>query len=95
MAATVEKGFQESPVERTPGTDLKSRLTDHLSVQRKPGELLKITQVGPRTFRVNWMSPSTVTSDAMVMRTYKMTKSQFLLVEELGGELVITDKTVR
>lgn len=94
MAATVEKKRpNQPPAELSVGTDTKSRLLAFLNAGRKPGQVLKVTQVSKKHFRVNWMAPTTVAGEALVMRTWRMEKSQFLLVEDLNGELVITDQT--
>ena len=94
MATTLEPlPPNETPVESVPGASLKARLTDLLMAQRAPGQIVKVTQVSGHFFRVNWMSPATVTGDATVLRTYRMTKSQFVRVDEKNGELVLTDQT--
>ena len=94
MATTLDPlSPNEAPVETVPGASLKARLTDSLMAKRLPGQIVKVTQVSGHHFRVNWMSPATVTGDATVLRTYHMTKSQFVRVDEQNGELVVTDQT--
>lgn len=94
MATTLEPlPPNEAPVENVPGATLKARLTDLLMSRRTPGQLVRVTQVSGHHFRVNWMSPATITGDATVLRTYQMTKSQFVRVDDLNGELVVTDQT--
>jgi hypothetical protein len=96
MAATVESPTPPpSPLDAAAGNNLKARLTDRLMSQRTLGQLVKVAQVSKNHFRVNWLTPVEVPADAIALRTYKMTRSQFLRVDELNGELVITDQTHR
>ncbi|HVT79277.1 MAG TPA: hypothetical protein VHM90_01360 [Phycisphaerae bacterium] len=89
MAAMIEK------LERTAASsgagELKQRLVEHLDVIKRPNDLVRVTQVSSRHFRVNTLSPRQ-DADA-VMQTYHIVKSQFLHVEDRAGELVITDQT--
>ena len=52
---------------------------------------MRVTQVTNHHFRVNTLSPFHPAD--RVMETYRITKSQFLLVEDRLGELVINDQT--
>jgi len=89
MAAAIAKPEQvPSP---SVGGELKQRLIDHLDVIKRPNDLVRVTQVSSRHFRVNTLSPRQ-DADA-VMQTYHIVKSQFLHVEDKAGELVITDQT--
>jgi hypothetical protein len=74
-------------------TDLKRRLVEHMDITKRPNDIVRVTQVTNHHFRVNTLSP--VTADDGVMRTYRITKSQFLHVENKLGELVISDQTRR
>lgn len=93
MAATTAQRSSETPQAVDAGAGLKNRLVEQLNSQRKPGQVLKVSQVSKNHFRVNWLTPAVVQGEASVMNTYRITQSQFLRVEELGGELVITDQT--
>ncbi len=88
MAALIEKLDTR---QGSGGGDLKGRLTDHLDVIKRPNDLVRITQVSRHHFRVNTLSPHQ--ADDNVMPTYRIIKSQFLHVDEVNGELVITDQT--
>lgn len=88
MAAMIEKLERAS----SPASgELKQRLIEHLDMLKRPNDLVRVTQVSPRHFRVNTLSPRQ-DADA-VMQTYHIVKSQFLHVEDRDGELVITDQT--
>jgi len=73
------------------GEELKRRLVDHLDMLKRPNDIVRITQVSKNHFRVNTLTPS-LAADA-VLATYRIVKSQFLLVEDRLGELVIIDQT--
>ena len=89
MAALIDKPDQSTTA--SPKGDLKSRLVDHLAVLKRPNDLVRVTQVSHHHFRVNTLALR-ADSDA-VLRTYHITKSRFLHVEDRDGELVITDQT--
>ncbi len=89
MAAMIEK-FEQATVPSGPG-ELKQRLIDQLDLLKRPNDLVRVTQVSGKHFRVNTLSPRQ-DADA-VMQTYHIVKSQFLHVEDRAGELVITDQT--
>jgi hypothetical protein len=92
MAALIEKP-EPTPVPAAPKADLdlRTRLVAHLNILKRPSDLLRVTQVSPHHFRVNTMSPK---SDAdSVLLAYRISRSQFLHVEDRQGELVITDQT--
>src|SRR6476661_5391430 len=74
-------------------TDLKRRLVEHLDIMKRPNDIVRVTQVTNHHFRVNTLSP--FQADDSVMRTYRITKSQFLHVDNKTGELVISDQTRR
>ena len=91
MAAMIEK---TPPVTAPPppsSGDLKRRVIDHFDMLKRPNDMVRITQVSPRHFRVNTLSPRMAADD--VIRTFHIVKSQFLMVEDRNGELVITDQT--
>jgi hypothetical protein len=93
MDALIDKPMPETTTTKPKATDLKSRLVDHLSILKRPNDLLRVSQVSGHYFRVNTLSlrndPDTL------VQTYHIVKSQFLHVEDRGGELIITDKTHR
>ena len=91
MAAMIEKFDQAESQRRGGDNDLKRRLVDHMDMLKRPNDLVRVTQVSKHHFRDNTLSPLQPVDS--VMPTYKMTKSQFLLVEDKLGELVITDQT--
>jgi len=95
MAAMTEEFGDTQTKKRDRGldTELKRRLVEHLDIMKRPNDLVRVTQVTNHHFRVNTLSP--VISDDAVMRMYKITKSQFLHVENKTGELVISDQTRR
>ena len=90
MAAMIEK---PQPVTAAPpaGGDLKRRLVEHLELLKRPKDIVRVTQVSSRHFRVNTLSPRITAHD--VLQTFHIVKSQFLMVEDRNGELVITDHT--
>jgi hypothetical protein len=92
MAALMNK-LEPTPPPAAPktGADLRSRLVNHLDMLKHPRNVLRVTQVSPHHFRVNTLAPHTA-ADA-VLQTFRITKSQFLHVEDRAGELVITDQT--
>jgi uncharacterized protein YpuA (DUF1002 family) len=94
MAALAEHSDETSKVKtRDAGLDaeLKRRLIDQLDILKRPNDLVRVTQVTKNHFRVNTLTPSHA-ADA-VMTTYRISKSQFLHVEDKLGELLITDHT--
>jgi hypothetical protein len=92
MAAMIEQ-FDESTKAQPRGksTELKRRLVDHLDVVKHTHDIVKVTQITNHHFRVNTLSPFKPADRVMPM--YRITKSQFLFVEDRLGELVITDQT--
>ena len=83
---------RESPTPaKRPETELKRQLVEHLDVLKRPNDLVRVTQVTDHHFRVNTMSP--VRAEHSVLPVYRITKSQFLHVENKTGELVISDQT--
>ncbi len=72
-------------------TELKSRLIDRLDMIKRPNDLVRVTQITNRHFRVNTLTPS-LAPDA-ILPVYRIAKSQFLYVEDRLGELVIVDQT--
>ena len=72
-------------------TDLKRQLVEHFDITKRPNDIVRVTQVTNHHFRVNTLSP--VTAEDAVMRTYRITKSQFLHVDNKTGELLISDQT--
>jgi len=92
MAAMIEKmDVEKTPAVPVSGAELKRRLVDHMDMLKRPNDVVRVTQVSSHHFRVNTLSPRM--ADDAVMNTYKIVKSQFLLVEDRNGELVITDQT--
>jgi hypothetical protein len=91
MAAMIEKRHPVATAPRPDSTDLKRRLLDHLDMLKRPNDMVRVTQVSSCHFRVNTLSPRMAADE--VMQTFHIVKSQFLMVEERDGELVITDQT--
>jgi hypothetical protein len=93
MAAMTEQFDDTQTKKRDKGldTELKRRLVDHLDIMKRPNDLVRVTQITNHHFRVNTLTP--VMNDDGVMRTYRISKSQFLHVENKTGELVIRDQT--
>jgi hypothetical protein len=92
MAAMIEQFDESTKAQpRGKGTELKRRLIDHLDVVKHTNDIVKVTQITNHHFRVNTLTPFTAADRVMPM--YRITKSQFLHVEERLGELVINDQT--
>ncbi len=92
MAAMIEKFDSATSAQgRGNADELKRRLVDHLDMLKRPNDLVRITQVNKHHFRVNTLTPKH--AEDSLMPTYRIVKSQFLLVEDKLGELVITDQT--
>ena len=94
MAAMTEQFDEAAPVkprDRGLNTELKRRLVDHMDMLKRPNDIVRVTQVTNRHFRVNTLSPHQAADS--VMPVYRITKSQFLHVEDRLGELVIEDQT--
>ncbi len=93
MAAATHKSddTETKPRDRGLSTELKRRLIDHMEILKRPTDIVRVTQITNHHFRVNTLSPSH--SADRVMETYRITKSQFLSVEDRLGELVIDDQT--
>ena len=93
MAAMTEQFDDTQTKKRDRGldTELKRRLVDHLDIMKRPNDIVRVTRITNHHFRVNTLSP--VAADNGVLRTYRITKSQFLHVENKTGELVIQDHT--
>jgi hypothetical protein len=72
-------------------TELKRRLIDHMDMIKRPNDLVRVTQITNRHFRVNTLTPSQPADS--VLPVYRIAKSQFLYVEDRLGELVIVDQT--
>jgi hypothetical protein len=92
MAAMIEQ-FDESTKSPSRGksTELKRRLVDHLDVLKHTNDIVKVTQITNHHFRVNTLTPYQPADRVMPM--YRITKSQFLFVEDRLGELVISDQS--
>lgn len=96
MAALTEQSdetTQARPRDRGLNTELKRRLIDHLDMLKRPNDIVRVTQITNHNFRVNTLS--SFTAEDRVMPMYRITKSQFLFVEDRLGELVINDKTLK
>jgi hypothetical protein len=91
MDALIEKPMPQTTTTKPNTTDLKSRLVDHLSILKRPNDLLRVSQVSGHHFRVNTLSLRNDPDN--LVQTYHIVKSQFLHVEDNGGKLIITDKT--
>lgn len=93
MAALSEERIEERETvpRRAAESPLKRRLVEHLEAAKRFNELVRVTQVSAHHFRVNFLKQSHEAS--AVMSLYRITKSQFLFVEERSGELVIVDQT--
>ena len=91
MAAMIEKLARDTTAPPVSGAELKRRLIDHLDMLKRPNDIVRVTQVSGRHFRVNTLSPRIAADE--VMQTFHIVKSQFLFVEDRNGELVITDQT--
>ncbi len=95
MAAMIEKwetGEEEKGAKPpVSGADLKRRVVEHFEMRKRVKDMVRITQVSAHHFRVNTLSPQV--DEHAVMPIYRIVKSQFLHVEDRGGELVITDQT--
>jgi hypothetical protein len=93
MDALIDKPMPETTTTKPNTMDLKSRLVDHLSILKRPNDLLRVSQVSGHHFRVNTLSLRN--DPGNVVQTYHIVKSQFLHVEDCDGKLTITDKTRR
>jgi hypothetical protein len=94
MPATTQQNEPLTPKrDRGLETELKRRLVEHLDMLKRPNDLVRVTQITNHHFRVNTLSP--VMTDDAVLRTFRITKSQFLHVDNQTGELVISDQTRR
>lgn len=62
---------------------------------RSKGQRIIVRQVGDKNFRANWFSPAVSETGETVVAAWQITDSRFLLVEESGASLNITDKTLR
>ena len=91
MAAMIEQFDESTKSQPRKGGELKRRLVDHLDVLKHTNDIVKVTQITNHHFRVNTLSPSKNKDQLMGM--YRITKSQFLFVEDRLGELVISDQT--
>ena len=95
MAAISEDRVEELP--RVPARAgeslLKRRLVEHLEASKHFNETIRVTQVSAHHFRVNFLKSTNEASS--IMSLYRITKSQFLFVEEKAGDLVIVDQTKR
>jgi hypothetical protein len=94
MAAVTENESPDTrPRDRGLSTELKRRLIDHMDMLKRPNDIVRVTQITNHHFRVNTLSPFHPVD--RVMETFRITKSQFLFVEDRLGELVINDQTRR
>jgi hypothetical protein len=86
MPAVADKEVDVKTVE-------KRNLVDYLldNLDKRPTDILDVTQVFGPFFRVNWLKP--VNYRDTILLTYKMRKSQFLRVEEVGEKVEIVVKT--
>lgn len=94
MPATTQEQETPSPSPKNRdglNTELKRRLVDHLDMLKRPNDIVRVTQITNRHFRVNTLTPSHDVES--VLPVYKFAKSQFLFVEDRLGELVIVDQT--
>lgn len=93
MATTLESLPEETTTSVLSANSLKTRLTETMMAQRTPGQIVRITQVSSHHFRVNFLSLTASVGKDSTLRTYHISRSQFLRVDEQNGELVITDQT--
>ena len=93
MAAVSEEQAEqrERVPRRAAESPLKRRLVEHLEAGKGFNEMVRVTQVSAHHFRVNVLKQSHDTTSMMSL--YRITRSQFLFVEERAGELVIIDQT--
>ncbi len=91
MAAMIEKFDSATKSRGGSDADLTRRLVDHMDMIKRPNDIVRITQVNKQHYRVNTLTP--IQADDSLMPTYRIAKSQYLLVEDRLGELVITDQT--
>ena len=62
-----------------------------MDMLKRPNDIVRVTQITNHHFRVNTLSPFHPVD--RVMETFRITKSQFLHVEDRLGDLVINDQT--
>lgn len=72
--------------------DHSSRLSETLASSRKPGEIIRVKRISPWNYRVNYLTLQTSGRD-IHLNSYHITRSSFLFVNEVDGQLVIEDRT--
>ncbi len=84
---------QTKPVE--PAGDLLAEIA--ATVDREPGDRVRVTWVGGSNYRVNWWAPGSPAEYdnpgmyGLVVTTHLVRKSRFVSVTKVGDRLVIRD----
>ncbi len=90
ISEQVGEELERVPV-RQAESALKRRLVDHLDLCKRHDETIRVTQVTPHHFRVNYLTLGLGKHSVMPM--YSISKSCFFYVEERNGELVLEDQS--
>jgi len=75
-----------------PGSSLADRVRRHF--KPAPGQIIRISAVGKTCFRVNWYTPIAQGKEGVNLTNYKITRSGFFAVRDLGDTLEVIDRTI-
>jgi hypothetical protein len=88
----------ESKIISAPG-DLAAEIA--ATVDRQPGDRVRVTWVGGNNYRCNWWAPGSTADydnpgmNGLVVTTHLVRKSRFLNVTKVGDRLVIRDHATK
>ena len=101
MATEQQEQNQKEPVAFSPGQATPKATSGDLSaeiaatIDRDPGDRVRVTHVGGDSYRCNWWAPgNTAGYDnpgmyGLIVTTHVVRKSQFLTVSKVGERLII------
>ncbi len=92
MAATVTPSKPVSETKAAVQADLTVRLTETLLTSKKPGEIVRVKRISPSNYRVNYMTVLPTSRD-LALNSYQISRSKFLYVQDIDGQLVVEDRT--
>jgi hypothetical protein len=92
MAATVTPSKVTAETKPNPQADLTTRLTETLLTSKKPGEIVRVKRISASNYRVNYMTILPTGRD-LALNSYQISRSKFLYVQDVDGQLIVEDRT--
>ena len=98
MAVEEKQQQAFAPGQSTPKTDQQDLSAEiAATIERDPGDRVRVTWVGASSYRCNWWAPNSTNSYdnpgmyGLVVTTHRVRKSRFITVTKVDGALVIRD----